>query len=65
MQLSRIFDGKKYMWDGSTYDNEQSAFEISKKYQSDGFEAKVINEEGKFFVFSRRLVKEVIIEDQP
>lgn len=65
MQLSRIFDGKKFLWDGSTYNDEKSAFEISQKYESDGFEAKVINEEDKYFVFSRRIVKEIIVEGQP
>lgn len=65
MQLSRIFDGKKFMWNGSTYNDEKSAFEISQKYESDGFETKVINEEDKYFVFSRRIVKEIIVEGQP
>lgn len=65
MQLSRIVDGKKFLWDGSTYNDEKSAFEISQKYESDGFEAKVINEEDKYFVFSRRIVKEIIVEGQP
>ena len=65
MQLSRIFDGKKFLWDGSTYNDEKSAFEISQKYESDGFETKVINEEDKYFVFSRRIVKEIIVEGQP
>jgi len=65
MQLSRIFDGKKFIWDGSTYNDEKSAFEISQKYESDGFETKVINEEDKYFVFSRRIVKEIIVEGQP
>jgi len=65
MQLSRIFDGKKFIWDGSTYNDEKSAFEISQKYESDGFETKVINEENKYFVFSRRIVKEIIVEGQP
>ncbi len=65
MQLSRIFDGKKFMWNGSTYNDEKSAFEISQKYESDGFETKVINEENKYFVFSRRIVKEIIVEGQP
>ncbi|MCX6383895.1 MAG: hypothetical protein NTV16_05330 [Actinobacteria bacterium] len=65
MQLSRIVDGKKFLWDGSTYNDEKSAFEISQKYESDGFETKVINEEDKYFVFSRRIVKEIIVEGQP
>lgn len=65
MQLSRIVDGKKFLWDGSTYNDEKSAFEISQKYESDGFETKVINEEDKYFVFSRRIVKEIIVESQP
>jgi hypothetical protein len=65
MQLSRIVAGKKFLWDGSTYNDEKSAFEISQKYESDGFETKVINEEDKYFVFSRRIVKEIIVEGQP
>jgi hypothetical protein len=65
MELARTFDSKKYMWDKATYEEKKSADEAAKKYKGDGFETEEIQEEGKYFVFSRRVVKEVVVEGQP
>jgi hypothetical protein len=53
--LSRKIDGKKFMWDGATYDNKQKAYETTVAYQSDGFETQLIEEDGQFLVYSRRV----------
>jgi len=63
MTLFRIVDGKKYMWDGEEYDSETIAREVNNKYQDDGFETAVFEEEGLYFVLSRRVVKEVVVND--
>jgi len=65
MDLARVINGKKYMWDKATYEDKKSADEAVKKYRGDGFETEAIQEEGKFFVFSRRVVTEVVVEGAP
>ncbi len=53
--LSRKIDGKKFMWDGATYDDKQKAYETTVAYQSDGFETQLVEAEGQFLVYSRRV----------
>ena len=65
MELARNFDGKKYMWDGRSYSSEQEMNDIKKAYLDKGFEVHVVEEEKEYFLFSRRLVKEVAVEGQP
>ena len=65
MELVKIINGKKFMWDGATYLEEKGALEKAQEYKNTGFEIGMISEEGRFFVFTRRLVKEIVIEGQP
>jgi len=65
MDLARIIKGKKFMWDGDTYPDEKSAKETAQKYEKDGFETEVVKEEDNFFIFSRRVVEEVVVEGEP
>lgn len=65
MELARIFSGKKFMWDGSTYESREQAEEVLKKYKNDGFEVELFEEDGQWFLFTRRLVREVKVEGQP
>jgi hypothetical protein len=65
MELARMFKGKKFMWDGRTYLNQQEAEEVRQGYQSDGFETELVEEGGQWFLFTRRPVKEVIVEGKP
>ena len=39
-ELAKIFDNKKYMWDGEIYDTEEAAKNTAQKYEQDGFEIK-------------------------
>jgi len=65
MDIAKVVDGKKFMWDGKTYNREQEAKEITSAYEKEGFETLMWEEEGKYFVYSRRVVKEVVVEGQP
>ena len=65
MELSKIINGKKYMWDGAVYPDKNSALDVEKRYKDDGFETEVLEENKNFYVLSRRVVKEIIIEGQP
>lgn len=64
MELARIFDGKKFMWDGKEYEKGE-AEKIVENYRKDGFEVETLEEGGKHFVFTRRVVKEVKVEGAP
>ncbi len=65
MELARVFNGKKFMWDGKVYTDEKEAKETGQKYKEDGFEVELIEEENQYFLFTRRMVKEVVVEGQP
>lgn len=57
----KIIDSKKFMWDGINYESESAAKENVDKYSKDGFEIKLIEEDGKYFVYSRRVATEIKI----
>ena len=65
MDISRIIDGKKFMWDGGEHKDENEANGVMEKYQTDGFEARLIVEEDKFYIFTRRVVAEAKVEGAP
>jgi len=65
MDLARIFNGKKFMWDGRTYTSEKERREVAQKYTDDGFEVELVEEGGVYFLFTRRVVKEVVVEGTP
>jgi hypothetical protein len=58
----RYEDGKKFMWDGKEYATEDEAKGVADGYAGDGFDIFNLSEEGKFFVYTRRVVKEVVVE---
>lgn len=65
MELSRRFDGKKYMWDGETYSGETQARQVMSTYESADFRTELVSEDSAFYVFTRREVKETIAQAQP
>jgi hypothetical protein len=65
MELARIFNGKKFMWDGKIYTTEKERREVAQKYKDDGFEVEMVEEGGEYFLFTRRVVKEVVVEGTP
>ena len=56
----KIIDTKKFMWDGETYDTKDAAEEAGNKLKESEFEVQILEEEGKFFLYNRREVKEVV-----
>lgn len=65
MELARTFGGKKFMWDSKAYPNRREAEEVGQKYRSDGFEVELVEEGGHWFWFTRRVVREVVVEGKP
>jgi hypothetical protein len=49
------------MWDGKAYDSKQAAEEVVSRYRGDGFETEIVEDEGKYVVYSRREIKTVAV----
>jgi len=62
--LTLISDRKKFMWDGCFYATREEAARAQTAYLIDNFEARVVEEEGKFLTYTRRVVKEVGVTTQ-
>ncbi|UCG70397.1 MAG: hypothetical protein JSV09_05110 [Thermoplasmata archaeon] len=61
----KILDGKKYMWDGETYEGMEHAKKAEENYKKENFEAMIIEDEGgKPLVYTRRVVTEVVLEGE-
>ena len=61
--LATKIDGKKFMWDKGNYSTKEEALEKMVQYEKDGFEAECIEENGKYLVYTRRLVTEIVLEE--
>jgi hypothetical protein len=53
--LARKVDGKKFLWDGGTYDSPTAAQQVMEGYAKDGFEVQMFEEDGHYLVYSRRV----------
>jgi len=62
--LAMISDGKKFMWDGQLYDNKEESSRAGESYQKENFLIRTVEEGGKFLVYTRRTVKEVVVTAQ-
>ena len=60
----KMIESKKFMWDGETYENENLAQETKARYEENGFETQLFEEEGQYVVYTRRMVTEVVIEGE-
>ncbi len=65
MDLARVINGKKYMWDGRIYETRQDMKKTAEEYSKENFEVEEIEEEGKYYLFTRRVVTEVVVEGSP
>lgn len=61
---SRVIDGLKFMWDGRDYDTVEQALEVAQKYEQDQFETRLLEEDDKVHVYTRRVVAEVVVEGE-
>ena len=53
------------MWDGEAYESPAAAEAKKKDYETQGFETQRVEEEGHPLVYTRRVVKEIVIEGEP
>jgi len=59
-----LFKEKKFMWDGIDYPSKEKALEKIQEYKNKGFEVETLEESGKTYLYTRRVVKEIIVQDQ-
>ncbi|HXX21683.1 MAG TPA: hypothetical protein VEO19_00880 [Terriglobia bacterium] len=62
--LALVSGGKKLMWDGRVYDTREDASLAGEGYRNDNFEVLIAEEGGKFLVYTRRVVREVVVAVQ-
>ena len=62
MVKAKNIDGKKFMWDGNSYENVDTAQNAQKNYSEEGFETRIVQDEGKYEVYTRRIVTEVVVD---
>ena len=55
-------DGKKFMWDGKDYESPDEAKTKMAEYEKEGFEVRMVEEEDKVHVYTRRVVTEVQVD---
>lgn len=59
--LMEMIDGLKFMWDGKIYDTQPQAHDAAHAYQAQSFETRVLAFGDRFLVYSRRVVKEIVL----
>ncbi len=62
--VSKIINGKKFMWDGVVYESKKEAEDTMRKYKDDNFGVELIEEEGKHLLYTRRVVTEIVVEGE-
>jgi hypothetical protein len=60
---SEKIDGKKFMWDEGDYSNESDAKVKIFRYEKEGFETRLVIKDGKFLVYTRRVVTEIVLDE--
>ena len=58
-----VVEGKKLIWDGVDYMSGDDASKKMQTYKDSGFEVEALEENGKTFLYTRRVVKEVIVQN--
>ncbi len=61
--MAKKMDEKKFMWDQGIYSSEAEAKEKMAIYEKDGFETRLVKEESKFLLYTRRVVAEIVLEE--
>jgi len=64
MPSEALFKEKKFMWDGIDYPSKEKALEKIEEYKNKGFEVETFEESGKTYLYTRRVVKEIIVQGQ-
>jgi len=63
--ISKIINGKKFMWDNVVYESKKEAQDLMEKFKKDNFEVELIEEDKQFLLYTRRVVTEIVVEGEP
>ena len=58
---SAVIDGKKFLWDGQVFATCEDASRQSDAYEKDNFEVQMVEISGNYLLYTRRVVKEVVV----
>jgi len=58
--LTMTSDSKKFMWDGRLYDTRDEGSREAEAYEKDNFEVRIVQQDEKFLVYTRRTIREVV-----
>lgn len=61
----RFFEDKKFMWDNVLYETKEEAENVKNKYENDKFEVRLVEQDNKYVLYTRRVVTEVKVEGAP
>jgi len=61
----RYEDTSKFMWDGKIYESREEMKIREKEYEEHNFEVRHFEQEGKYLLYTRRVVKEIILDGPP
>ncbi len=64
VQEVRYVDKDKYMWDGAIYETKEEAENKKAEYEDNNFQVQLLEQEGKFLLYSRRVVTEIVLEGE-
>ncbi len=56
--MTVVADGKKFMWDGETYETRDAAEQARQRYERDRFEVRSVEHDGRCLVYTRRRVQQ-------
>ena len=56
-----MIDGKKFLWDGSLFVTCDEARRQAEAYKNDNFEVRMVEVEGSYIIYTRRVVKEIAV----
>jgi hypothetical protein len=62
--MAKKLDGKKFMWDRVNCSTETEARKKMAVYEKDGFETRLVKDQGNFLVYTRRVVTEIILKEE-
>jgi len=57
-----VVENRKYLWDGHIYENGKDAQDTIVEYEKENFETKLVEEDNQFFVYTRRVVTDIVVE---
>ena len=57
-----VVENRKFMWDGTIYENEKDAADMIAAYEKEDFDAELVEGDNQFLVYTRRVVTEIVVD---